>query len=240
MKSLVVLLPTLNEADGLRWVNRHLPFEQLETMGFKTTCIVADGHSNDGSNEIAKALNFDVFQQQGTGKGNAIRQGFGKAMLHNPDVVVMLDADGTYDPNEIIEFLPSLSKNDVVVGNRLTGKSSSDSMTKMNMMGNHFLTWFASILFGRKCEDLCSGYWMFSSKALEKMKLNSASFELEAELFATCVHHGLKIEYVPIHYRSRIGDAKLGSTADGWHILKKLIVRRIFPRPYEPTQQNMN
>jgi len=72
------------------------------------------------------------------------------------------------------------------------------------------------------------------------MKLNSVSFELEAELFATCVHHRLKIDYVPIHYRPRIGDAELGSTADGWHILKKLIVRRIFPIPYEPTQQNMN
>jgi glycosyltransferase involved in cell wall biosynthesis len=238
MKSLVVLLPTLNEADGLRWVHERLPLQELRHMGFETTCIVADGHSDDGSSELAEVLSFDVFEQVGKGKGLAIRQGFEKAMTYNPDIIVMLDADGTYDPKEMVEFVPHLSRHDVIIGNRLCGRLSPRAMTKLNLLGNHILTWFASILFNRRCEDLCSGYWMFSSKALEKMKLNSIEFELEAEMFATCVHLGLDVEYVPIQYLPRIGEAKLGSTSDGWHILKKLIIRRIFPLPYDAKQKN--
>ena len=238
MKSLVVLLPTLNEADGLRWIHERMPWQDLLDMGFETTCIVADGHSIDGSLDIAKDFSFRFFEQVGNGKGLAIRQGFEKATLYNPDIVVMLDADGTYDPRDMIEFIPHLSKHDVIVGNRLCSRLSPHAMTQLNMLGNHILTWIASILFSRRCEDLCSGYWMFSSKALEKMKLNSIAFELEAEMFAACVHLGLDVEYVPIQYLPRIGEAKLGSTSDGWHILKKLIIRRILPLPYEPKHKN--
>jgi len=45
------------------------------------------------------------------------------------------------------------------------------------------------------------------------------------------VHQGVQFGFEPISYGPRIGEAKLGSTADGWQILRKLITRRIFPEP---------
>jgi len=45
------------------------------------------------------------------------------------------------------------------------------------------------------------------------------------------VHQGVPFGFVPISYGPRIGEAKLGSTADGWRILRKLITRRFLPEP---------
>jgi len=36
---------------------------------------------------------------------------------------------------------------------------------------------------------------------------------------------------VPISYAPRIGESKLGSIGDGVRILRKLLVRKMFPRP---------
>ena len=233
MKSLVVLLPTLNEAEGLQWVDERIPYRALYNQGYETKCMVVDGHSNDGSLEIASSLNYDGFEQIGHGKGNAIRQAFHRAIQTKPDVIVMLDADGTYDPRDMLRMLPHLEKNDVIVGDRLRGDLEPGSMTPFNYFGNHVLTWIASVLYNRRCEDLCSGFWMFSAKALQEIELNSLEFELEAEMYASCIYNSLRLQYVPIRYAARIGEAKLGSTADGWHILKKLLIRRFFPKPFE-------
>ncbi|MEE2812515.1 MAG: hypothetical protein VX627_05775, partial [Candidatus Thermoplasmatota archaeon] len=79
--------------------------------------------------------------------------------------------------------------------------------------------------------DICTGYWAFKREAIKKMQLNSKSFEIEAEMFTSCANEGLRMGEVPISYAARIGESKLGSVGDGVKILRKLLVRRFFPRP---------
>ena len=149
------------------------------------------------------------------------------------DHLVMLDSDGTYHPEEIPRLVKKLAEYDVVIGNRLGGRIDVDAMTRLNYFGNHLLTWCASVLYGVETCDLCSGYWAFTRQALSNMKLNSMSFEIEAEMYTSCVKEGLSIGHVPISYSARKGEAKLGSLPDGWKIMRKLLVRRIFPTPVE-------
>jgi dolichol-phosphate mannosyltransferase len=131
----------------------------------------------------------------------------------------------------MLNLLKGLDHADVVIGDRLNGRISPDAMTRFNFVGNHLLTWFATALYGVTTNDVCSGYWAISREALNRLVLNSVSFEIEAEMFASMIHQGLSFRYKPISYSARIGEAKLGSTADGWKILRKLITRRIFPNP---------
>lgn len=231
MNRLVVLLPVLNEALGLEWVLDRLPIKELHDRGFETAVLVMDGHSTDGTDKIAEQFDVLFMEQDETGKGTAIRQGFRETMAMGADTVVMLDADGTYHPSEMLNLLESLDNADVVIGDRLNGAISSDAMTRFNFVGNHLLTWFATALYGVTTNDVCSGYWAFSREAIDRLMLNSVSFEIEAEMFASMIHQGLSFQYKPISYSARIGEAKLGSTADGWKILRKLITRRIFPEP---------
>ena len=53
MQHLVVMLPVLNEALGLAWVLERLPYQRLEKMGYRTTVLVMDGHSTDGTMKVA-------------------------------------------------------------------------------------------------------------------------------------------------------------------------------------------
>ena len=231
MQHLVVMLPVLNEALGLAWVLERLPYDRLEAMGYTTTVLVMDGHSTDETEAVATSHGVLFVDQDDYGKGSAIRHGFREALALEADAVVMLDADGTYNPAEMTRLLKALANHDVVVGDRLNGDIAPDSMTRMNYVGNHLLTWFATALFGVTTSDVCSGYWAFHRTAIETLMLNSRSFEIEAEMFASMVHRSIPFGFVPISYRPRLGEAKLGSTADGWAILRKLITRRILPNP---------
>ncbi|MAF93998.1 hypothetical protein CMO85_04980 [Candidatus Woesearchaeota archaeon] len=231
MQHLVVMLPVLNEALGLAWVLERLPYRRLEKMGYTTTVLVMDGHSTDGTEEVAGEYGVLFVDQEDIGKGSAIRHGFREALRLEADAVVMLDADGTYAPSEMTRLLAQLGENSVVIGDRLNGRMAPDAMTRLNFIGNHVLTWVATALFGTTTSDVCSGYWAFTREAIHTLQLNSRSFEIEAEMFASMVHQGVQFGFEPISYGPRIGEAKLGSTADGWQILRKLITRRIFPEP---------
>ena len=227
------MLPTLDEEYGLREILPLIPKAKLSQMGWQTEIWVIDGGSNDLSIEIAEKYECVVIKQAGYGKGAAMRTGFSKFISLNKDALVMLDADGTYDPAEIPKFVRNLASNDVVIGDRLHGTIEPGAMTRMNFFGNHMLTWIASALYGISSNDLCTGYWGFTKSAISKLKLNSMRFEIEAEMYASCVKEGINIKSIPIIYRARIGDAKLGSLVDGWIIFKKLLLRRIFPTPVE-------
>ena len=231
MQRLVILLPVLNEALGLRWVLERIPHEELKAMGYETTVLVMDGHSTDATAEVASSFGVLFVDQDDHGKGSAIRHGFREAIRLDADAVVMLDADGTYAPSEMVDLLRQLKEDNVVIGDRLRGAMSPDAMTRTNYIGNHLLTWFASAIFGIPTYDVCSGYWAFSRGAIHRMNLNSVSFEIEAEMFASMVHQRVAFTYRPISYLPRLGEAKLGSTADGWNILRKLITRRFVTKP---------
>jgi len=233
MKQLVVMLPTLDEEYGLREILPCIPRAKLEKLGWQTEIWVIDGGSEDLSVEIAQRYDCKVFKQAGYGKGAAMRTGFSKFLSLDKDALVMLDADGTYDPEEIPKFVSKLTSYEVIIGDRLRGNIEPGAMTRMNYFGNHMLTWIASALYGVTTNDLCTGYWGFTRSAIAKLQLNSMRFEIEAEMYTSFVKAKIHIASIPINYRTRIGEAKLGSLVDGWVIFKKLLVRRIFPTPVE-------
>ena len=233
MKRVMILLPTLDEAEGLALILPRIPVEQLSKKGWDIETLVVDGGSEDNTKEIAQSYGCNFMLQQGKGKGAAMRLGFFQFLKSNCDALVMFDPDGTYHPEEMHKLLSKLNHADVVVGDRLRGAMDPDAMTRTNYFGNHMLTWVAVALYGIPMNDLCSGYWAFSRRTISTLKLNSMRFEIEAEMYTSCAVEHLNITHVPIHYSKRLGEAKLGSVKDGWNIFRKLLVRRIFSTPHE-------
>ncbi len=227
------MLPALDEADAVAEVVNGVPLDVLTKAGYETTIVVIDGGSTDGTQDIAQGLGCEVIAQSSKGKGAGMRQGFKEFQAGDYDILVMLDVDGTYDPAEIPILLKSLEKHDLVIADRLNGEIADGAKTKMNWVGNHLLTWFAVSLYGVKINDLCTGYWAFTRKAINRLQLNSMRFEIEAEMYTSAVRRNLSIGQVPISYKPRKGFAKLGSVKDGTSIARKLIIRRIFPVPIE-------
>ena len=242
MKRVMVLLPTLDEVEGIAEVVPRIPADQLSDLGWQIEALVIDGGSDDGTIEVAASLGCSTVRQHGKGKGAAMRHGFSLFLEGEYDALVMLDADGTYHPEEIPTFLTGLQTADVVIGDRLKGAMDPDAMTRTNYFGNHLLTWCAVALYGVPMHDLCSGYWAFSRRSISLLKLNSMRFEIEAEMYTACTLEQLEMAHVPVRYSRRLGEAKLGSVKDGWNILRKLMVRRIFRTPPQSPlgQGNLN
>src|SRR4051812_15475422 len=135
-----VVIPTLNEADNLPHVLGRLPAGIDEL-------VVVDGGSTDGTVDVARALRPEalILNQDGTGKGDALRCGFAVA---SGDIIVMLDADGSTDPSEIPRFVAALVTGaDFAKGTRfVTGGGSSD-ITSLRRFGNRVLSGTVNLLF---------------------------------------------------------------------------------------------
>jgi len=223
MSDICVLLPTYNEAESVGKVIDEIPMGQLKALGHNAYIVLADGNSTDETATIAFGKGVSVFCCP-RGKGNGVRHALG---LVKPDYLFMLDADFTYPANDIVAMLAMLESNsyDVVSGKRLF---QDGTISLAHLIGNRLLTIFANTLYRTKTEDLCTGIWGFTNKALGKIELTAEGFDLEANLFTEINKKGLKFGQIPIYYRAREGTkSKLSAVKDGFSIAKKLVIERL-------------
>lgn len=233
-RGITVLLPTLDEAKALRNVVNRIPFEEISEDGWTVRIVVVDGGSTDGTIQLATELNCEIIEQHGgSGKGIGLREAFANFMNSHDSALVMMDADGTYRPEEIPKLIQKLEQEnaDIVIGSRIKGKIEEGAMTRRNWIGNRILTWLAVFLHRTYISDLCTGFWLLTRDSIDQMKLNSTGFEIEAEMYTSAAYNRLKIHEIPIHYDIRIGRSKLGSIGDGIRIAMKIIKRRFIKKP---------
>lgn len=224
-KKVSVVLPALNEEESIGKIIDEVPTEEIEARGYQVDIIVVDNGSTDKTREIAESKGARIITEPNRGKGKAIRTAFKSV---NSDFVFMLDADFTYPATYIPRMLELLEqKYDVVLGSRLKGDIEAGAMRRLNRIGNHMLAFLASLLFGTRVSDLCTGCWGLRGEVVKYLKLDAVGFELEANMFIEAVRRGYKIGEVPIHYRKRRTPAKLRSFKAGYRIARKLIVERI-------------
>jgi len=220
-----ILLPARNEEDGIATTLRELPLPVLAALGFDVDLLVVDGASEDATREIARDFGARVVLQPGVGKGLAFRAALDHA---KGTYVVMLDADGTYPAEDVPRFLLELEDGaDVVMGSRFAGEIEDGAMSTVNRVGNVALSTLATLLYGVRTTDVCTGMWGFRREKVAALPLTARRFEIEAELFAQCAKAGLVIRELPIRYGRRIGETKLGRFKDGIGIGAKLVGRRL-------------
>src|SRR5918997_913953 len=160
-----VVVPTFNEAKNLPIVLSRLPADVHEV-------IVVDGHSIDGTVEVARSLRPDVriVLLNRKGKGNAMACGFAHA---TGDVIVMLDADGSAAPEEIPLFVGALTEGaDFAKGTRFATGGGSSDITRVRAWGNRWLNRLANMLFGTRYTDLCYGYNAFWRHCLDALEID--------------------------------------------------------------------
>jgi dolichol-phosphate mannosyltransferase len=234
-RSVVVILPALNEEMAVGSVIRRIPTERLQRLGYDVRIWVVDGKSTDATLQVARDNGASVYVQDGEGKGNGVRQALDH-LIDNPRdadgrdrrMFVMLDADGSYPPEAIPNFVEELeSGSDVVTGSRFLGHAEDGSISTLNRLGNRLLSHFAGFLFGVPVSDVCTGMWGFREDYLRRFGLAAKSFDLEADLFASSCHVGAHRKEVPIDYACRIGEAKLIPLRTGLLIAWRLIARRL-------------
>ena len=162
MPSVSVVIPAKNEARNLEHVFGTIP-------AWVDEIVLVDGHSTDDTVAVAQRLHpsVKIVHQQGLGKGDALQAGFAVA---KGEIIVMMDADGSTDGNEIPRFVAALITGaDFAKGSRFASGGGSDDITFSRHLGNKILSGLVNRLFGTRYTDLCYGYNAFWAKHLSTL-----------------------------------------------------------------------
>jgi len=229
-----VVIPALNEARNLPHVFSRLPAELHEV-------ILVDGHSVDDTLITAQHLRPDVriIMQTREGKGNALACGFAAA---TGDVIVMLDADGSADPDEIPQFVQALLNGaDFAKGTRFAKGGGSSDITRLRRLGNRILSTLVNIRYGTRYSDLCYGFNVFWRRHCHVLRLDATGprssksgsqlwgdgFEIEAMIHVRVAAAGLVVAEVPSFEYPRIhGASNLNAFSDGLRVLRVILGER--------------
>jgi glycosyltransferase involved in cell wall biosynthesis len=215
-----VVIPAMNEAENLPYVFKTLP-DWIQEV------VLVDGRSTDDTVQVARDLwpGVKVVRQQGKGKGDALITGFEAC---SGDIIVMVDADGSADGNEIVSYVSALvSGADFAKGSRFANGGGTDDMTFVRKLGNRMLCAVVNRKFGARYTDLCYGYNAFWRHCLDKIDLDCTGFEVETLMNIRVVKAGLKVQEIPSHEYLRIhGTSNLRAVRDGLRVLRVILGER--------------
>jgi glycosyltransferase involved in cell wall biosynthesis len=218
-----VVIPALNEAESLPYVLQRIPKWIHEV-------ILVDGHSTDGTVEVARSWwpSVRIVNQEGQGKGAALRSGVEAA---TGDIIITLDADGSTDPADIPAFAGALlSGADFVKGTRFIMGSGSTDMTPLHLMGNRALVALTNLLFGTRYSDITYGYNALWSRHRQALALEVDDWSHEIVSTIRVARRGLKVvEVASFEHRRVAGEAKLQAWSAGWVILKAILSEWLKP-----------
>jgi dolichol-phosphate mannosyltransferase len=214
----------LNEEEGIGPT-----ISELNKTLMNPRILVVDGRSTDRTVEIAKNMGVDVVCQDGLGKGDAIA----KAIKHSDltvDYVVITDADYTYPAEHVPKMIQILEKNPdvgMVCGNRFSGYSDMKGSNYFYYLGNRFIAFTQNYLNGVWLVDPLTGLRVLRAEILRNWRVKSKGFDVEVELNHHVVQEGFSIAEVPIKYRERLGEKKLGAI-HGFEIFRRIILETTY------------
>lgn len=220
--TLSVVMPTLNEEEGIRECIERVE-TALEELRIPGEVVISDS-STDRTPEIAREMGAIVVEPDGKGYGYAYRYAFERV---RGEYVVMGDADTTYDFEKIPELLEPVRNGDadICMGSRLEGEIRDGSMPTLHKyVGNPMLTAFLNAFYGAGVSDAHSGFRVFSREALETLDLESDGMEFASEMIMEAGAKDLKIAEKPIIYHEREGEETLDSFSDGWRHVRFMLV----------------
>jgi len=226
--SVSVIVPTRNEAGNVEAAIARTP-----VMGSGTELIFVEGGSSDGTWETIQAaiksyrgpLKLGAYQQQGNGKGDAVRLGFGKA---TGDVLMILDADLTVPPEDLPVFYDVIARGlgDYVQGTRLVYPMDPGAMRFFNKLGNIAFSQLFTHLLQQPIKDTLCGtkvLWRRDYERIAAARHFFGDFDPfgDFDLIFGAARLNLKIVEIPVRYRDRVyGATNISRWKHGWLLLK--------------------
>jgi glycosyltransferase involved in cell wall biosynthesis len=215
-----VVIPCLNEADSIRECVTSAR-RVLFGSGIAGEVIVVDNGSDDGSAELARLAGATVVEEPRRGYGSAYLAGFDAA---GGEYIVMIDADLTYDFDEIPRFVRELDDGaELVMGNRMDGVKPG-AMSALSRVGNPALSGFLNLLFRTPVGDAHCGMRALRRDVLPRLALQATGMELASEMVIRASRADLDIRELPIALHPREGESKLSPFRDGWRHLRLMLV----------------
>ena len=205
MLKLVVIIPAYNEDSTIREVLNRMP--NLSKEGFKLTPVVIDDGSTDRTAEIARECGaFVISHGTNQGVGKAFHDGLEYALEENADILVNIDADLQYAPEDIARLIQPILENkaDFVTADRFTqaeGKQARPAdMSKTKYWGNQRMNALVNWLAGTHLGDVSSGFRAINREAILNLNL-SGKYTYTHETIIDLALKNLHLISIPIQVK---------------------------------------
>jgi SAM-dependent methyltransferase len=214
--SVSVIIPCKDEKGNVEDAVRRMP-----QLGGQTEIIFCDDQSTDGTAEevlrvaaLYPERHIRLKHGPGICKSKNVWTGFNAA---TGDVLMILDADLTTIPEELIYFMEVIASGraEFVNGSRLIYPVPKGAMNGANMLGNQFFSVAFTYLLGQRVKDTLCGTKVLWRSDWERLKPMLGSWGIEDrwgdyELLFGASKLNLRTVDLPVHYQERIyGTSKM-------------------------------
>jgi len=221
-----VVIPALNEAGNIRRLIGRMPPEIAQAGQI----IVVDNGSTDNTGEEAQAAGATVVAEPRRGYGYACTAGV--SAVQGADVVVFLDGDGSFDPQEIPCLLAPLEDNraDLILGTRMAGGTQAGAMPPHQLFGNRLAARLIRLFYGVTLTDL-GPFRAVRYPLLQSLTMREMTFGYPTEMIVKAAQQRARIVEVSVTYQKRwTGKSKVSGTIRGTLLASYYILRVTFSR----------
>lgn len=199
-----VIIPAYNEEAGIHESVRTVRAVMGEA-GIRHEILVVDDGSRDNTSDLARKAGATVIQhRKNRGYGAALKTGIGRA---KNDIIVIIDADGTYPATYLPEIIRKMKDADMVVGAR-TGQKVQVPLARKP--AKWFLRHLAGYLTGESIPDLNSGLRAFRRDvALQYFGILPDKFSFTTTITVAMLCDEFDVVFIPIDYHKRKGKSKI-------------------------------
>ena len=220
---IIVGMPAYNE-------EKYVGSVVLQARQFADEVVVVDDGSSDRTAQVARLAGATVVQhRENSGYGATVQTVLAEAKKRNPEVLVLLDADGQHNPEEITSLVNAISAGfDVAIGSR---KAKSEDIPAYRRFGQNVISFFTRVLSRSTLSDTESGFRAFSSKAISVLEPKERGMAISAETISEATAKGLKITEVPISAIYTGDGSTLNPVKHGASVLNRVMVMISERRP---------
>jgi glycosyltransferase involved in cell wall biosynthesis len=206
-KKVSIIIPTYNEEQSIARV-----INDFFATGFVDEIIAVDNNARGNTvAEILKTKAVHIKEYEHQGYGHAIMRGLKEA---TGDLLVVVEADGTFDAQDLIKFLVYSRDFDVVFGTRTSRASiwSGAFMPFSVRVGNWAVAKLLEVLNnGPTLTDVGCTYKLIHRTAYEKIKdlfiLSNGGGTFSPELMVWLLRRKLTPIEIPVMFKPRVGQS---------------------------------
>lgn len=163
--------------------------------------VVDDGSSDNTAEECRKAgADIVISYKPNRRLAYSFKRAAESALENGADLMVNIDADGQFDPEDIPKLLePVISGQcDMTIANRFGGVEAKDIPWIRSFL-NQFAARMVGFFLNYKTEDLTCGFRAHNRETLLRFNLTNVHFTYTQETIIDAIGKNLKLKWIPIH-----------------------------------------
>ena len=206
---LIVNIPAYNEEDKIgETIQRIKTSFNADFYSGPGSCItekliqVVDDGSTDNTVKICESSGADIIVSYKPNRRLAysFKRAVESSLDNAADLMVNIDADGQFDPNDIPKLLSPILEgtHDMVIANRF-GDIAAKDIPWVRSFLNKFAANMVGFFLNYKTEDLTCGFRAHNRETLMRLNLTNVNFTYTQETIIDAIGKNLKLKWVPIH-----------------------------------------